>query len=69
MAEWQGFITESKKYMNHPDFWRERDWQPYEPDGWTEAKRRQAILKFWLAFPRAWIRYHWYCLLDLLRAV
>jgi len=66
MSEWQGFVIESKRYMNHPDFWKQWDWLPYKMSGWTETKRRKAILKFWLAFPRVWIRYHWYCLRDLI---
>ena len=70
--KWQGFLTESKSYMNHPDLWKEWNAQLYlsdgQPDldypGWTMEDRRKAALKFWLSFPRAWIRFHWAVVRD-----
>ncbi len=63
--DWEGFLIESKKYMNHPDYWNEwdvaADWYP---DGWTRADKRTASLRFWVGCPRAWLRFHWYVLRD-----
>lgn len=65
---WQGFVEESKRYMNHPSCWNEWDWKGVDyPDGWTTRDKRHAALKFWLAFPRAWVRFHWFALRDLVR--
>ena len=68
---WQGFVTESKKYMNHPDYWFEwmdkRFMHPEDHDfqyGWTMWDKRVTTLKFWLAFPRAWLRFQWFTLRD-----
>jgi len=69
---WKGFLTESKSYMNHPDYWKEWNAQLYladgqlDPDypGWTMAGKRKAALKFWKAFPRAWIRFYWLVVRD-----
>ena len=54
---WQGFVTESKKYMSYPDYWPE--W-----GGWTMQDKSIAALKFWRAFPRAWLRFHWFTFAD-----
>ncbi len=71
---WQGFVTESKKYMNHPDYWKEwmdkRFMHPSDPDfqyGWTVADKRTAKLKFWLGFPKAWLKFQWFTLKDIIR--
>ena len=55
---WQGFLKESKSYMNHPDHWKEWNAYPYKPDGWTAADRRRAKLRFWVHFPVAWVRFY-----------
>ncbi len=64
---WQGFLTESKKYMNHPDYWKEWEWyDPVDcPTGWTMAGRQRAKLRFWVQFPLAWVKFHWYWAVDL----
>lgn len=59
---WKGFVAESKSYMNHPDCWK--GWNRYFPHrhelgGWTDADARRAKLKFWRAFPRAWLCFYW----------
>ena len=57
---WEGFLVESKKYMNYPDYWNEWDVDAdWYPDGWTMADKRRAALLFWLRYPRAWLRFHW----------
>lgn len=61
---WQGFVIESKRYMNHPDYWPERNNSQYKVGGWTTRDKRIAALKFWLAFPQAWIRFQWLILWD-----
>ena len=66
--KWLGFIKESKIYMNYPTYWAEWDAYPYRSDGWTMADKRRGKLKFWLAFPRAWLRFHWYMISDVVRA-
>ena len=67
---WQGFVKESKSYMNHPDYWaahrRRNEW--YTLGGWKVWNKASiAALKFWLAFPRAWLRFQWFTLRDWLR--
>jgi L-rhamnose isomerase len=64
---WQGFITESKKFMNHPDYWPECNAHPYKPDGWTIASKRKAAFKFWIAFPKAAMKFYFYTACDWLR--
>ena len=73
---WRGFTKESKEYTNYPGLkkgeWAEWNAQLYladgKPDlnyiGWTNAQRRKAILKFWLQYPRAWLRFHWSIVRD-----
>ena len=63
---WQGFVIESKKYMNHPDYWRECDAKPYNPNGYNMWDNRIASMKFWLAFPKAWLRFYWLTLRDII---
>lgn len=66
---WQGFVTESKRFMNHPDYWHEWDAAaPYAPSGWTQASKRRAAFKFWCAFPRAAVRFYWLCLRDFMKS-
>jgi len=55
--EWQGFIKESKKYMNHPDFWAENSSR-------TVADKREAAIKFWISFPIPCLRFYCYTLRD-----
>ncbi len=57
---WEGFLIESKKYMNHPDYWKERNAYPYKSDGWTMGDKRRANLRFWFALPVAWLRFMYY---------
>ncbi len=64
---WQGFVTESKKYMNHPDYWPEWNCADYEPNGWTMGDKRIAALKFWLKFPKAWIKFQWLTVRDYIK--
>ena len=64
---WQGFVTESKQYMNHPDCWQEHNWKGYTAGGWCMCEKRAAALKFWLAFPRAWLRFAWFTVRDWFR--
>jgi len=60
----KGFLVESKAYMNHPDHWHEQNHADVLVGGWTAASRQRAKVKFWLAFPRAWLRFHWFILRD-----
>ena len=64
---WQGFVTESKKYMNHPDHWNEWNHERYKQRGWTTRDKWIAKLKFWLRFPRAWLRFRVFTLKDIVR--
>ena len=64
---WQGFLTESKKYMNHPDYWKEWDMYPYKPDGWTQKDKCKSAFMFWAGFPGAFVRFYFYCFRDWLR--
>ncbi len=68
MSKWRGFREESKAYMNHPDYWKEwnvaADWYP---DGWTMAGKRWASLRFWVSYPRAWLRFHFFIMRYWLR--
>ncbi len=69
--DWQGFLKESKSYMNYPTLhhgrWREWLMQLYlengDPDldypGWTWAEMQKEKLEFWRKFPRAWFIFHW----------
>lgn len=62
---WKGFVKESKSYMNHPDYWHEYNANKFEGDGgWTINDKRRTKLEFWLAFPRAFIRFYWFELRD-----
>lgn len=70
---WEGFIKESKKYMDYPrhDQGRFAEWNawPYAPDGWTDKERRSAKLKFWLGFPKASIRFWFFTARDSVRKI
>ena len=68
MTNWQGFVEESKSYMNHPDYWPERNNKDYKLGGWTMRDKRIAALKFWLAFPRAWLRFQRFTFKDWVQA-
>ena len=76
---WKGFLQESKSYMSYPSNsegkfagWKQQLYfadgspDPLYP-GWTKKERRMAKLKFWKAYPRAWIKFHWSSLCDWLR--
>jgi len=62
--EWQGFIKESKKYMNHPDYWTEYSSILYRENGWTVADKRKAAIKFWILFPIPCVKFYCYTLRD-----
>lgn len=70
---WQGFLKESKQYMHHPDHWKEWQAALYNEDGtvavpgWTDANKRKAKTKFWLQFPKAWLKFHYYGIRDFCR--
>jgi len=61
---WKGFVVESKLYMHHPDCWKEWNCADVVEGGWTLVDKRRAALKFWLAFPKAAIRFYWLCFRD-----
>jgi len=61
---WQGFLVESKAYMNHPDHWHEWNHASVLIDGWTNVNKRKAKIKFWWVFPRAWLCFHWFIFRD-----
>jgi len=62
---WEGFLIESKKFMNHPDYWNEWDIKAdWYPNGWTLHDKRKAKLKFWWKFPKAFIKFHYYGFRD-----
>jgi len=66
MTTWRGFVEESKRYMNHLDYWKEWKEQLYYEDGtrdtdypgWTDKDIFYATLNFWRKFPRACIRFY-----------
>jgi len=76
---WKGFLRESKLYMNYPGLWQGQWAQENEqlyfndgtPDelypGWTPEEKRKEVFRFWKAFPRAWVKFHWGWLCDSLR--
>jgi hypothetical protein len=70
---WEGFLKESKKYMDYPcnDRGRFAEWNayPYAPNGWTDHERRLAKIKFWLGFPRASIRFWFFTARDFIRKI
>jgi len=70
---WKGFIAESKLYMNYPNGGNGRfaEWNCIDvyKDGWTVKERRVAKLKFWKAFPRAFVRFYWSTFSDYIRKV
>ena len=66
---WTNFLRESKKYMNHPDYWdksRETDTgkKEFYPDRWTWKDARKAKIQFWKGFFPAACRFYWYCFRD-----
>jgi len=70
---WKGFIAESKFYMNYPNgekgYFAEWNYIGVYGDGWTVKERRAAKLKFWKAFPRAFVRFYWSFFSDYIRKV
>ena len=68
---WKGFLVESKSYMGYPNGGSGRfaEWNHISivENGWTEKERRAAELKFWKAFPRAWLRFYWLTIRDWFR--
>lgn len=77
MSEWKGFLTESKFYMGYPGYHRSGDlyfagnYRPQVSDEtWAKVQReiRSKKIKFWLAFPRAWLRFHLTAFYDELRS-
>lgn len=67
MSKWRGFREESKAYMNHPDYWKEWDHISVFSGGWTMADRQRAKWRFWVGYPRAWLRFHFFTVRDWLR--
>ena len=74
MSKWKGFTKESKFYMGYPGWKREGDlycegtWQPRmmgddELQVWRKDHFKNKI-QFWLAFPRAFLIYHFSVLMD-----
>lgn len=55
---WKGFVVESKSYLNHPDYWKERNSAQVIEGGWTMGDKRKAKLIFWLKFPGAFLRFY-----------
>lgn len=67
VSDWRGFLAESKSYMNYPDHWPERNHAGVLEGGWTMADKKHAKVEFWLAFPRAWVRFYSSTVLDWIR--
>lgn len=61
---WQGFLIESKKYMNHPDYWPEWNVRKYDPEGWTMKDKRKAAFSFWCGFLRAALRFYFFTIRE-----
>ena len=65
---WEGFLPESKKFMHHPDCWNEWDSKSdWHPNGWTMKDKHKAVRKFWLGFPKAFVKFCYYTFRDWLR--
>lgn len=75
MTEWKGFVIESKIHMGYPGYRRcgdeyfAGDHRPQmSGEEWarTRPERRRKKIEFWLVFPYAWLRFHWFMLRDLI---
>uniref|UniRef100_A0A6M3IT55 Uncharacterized protein n=1 Tax=viral metagenome TaxID=1070528 RepID=A0A6M3IT55_9ZZZZ len=70
---WKGFLTESKFYMSYPGYYRNGliycpgDYKPSMSDEKWELlapKRRKKKIRFWLSFPKAFVRFYFFIFKD-----
>jgi len=70
---WKGFLKESKFFMSYPswrrqgELYNEGTYCPSMSDDDFLIKRREwrkKKIRFWLAFPKAWLRFNYFMLRD-----
>lgn len=66
---WKGFLKESKFFMNYPGYYREGELyctpeNTYGHRVGSQLNIRKRKIQFWLAFPKAWLRFNYFMLCD-----